>query len=84
MTINQEFCMELLADPDLLARFKADPSKVLRELGIPLEEGITYRVVENTDTLRHLVIPYAATEVRDTVETLEGRISKSGLLRIEP
>ena len=84
MTINKEFSMALLADPGLLARFKADPGKVLRERGIPLEEGITYRVVEDTDTLRHLLIPYAAAEAGGTAETLEGRISKSGLMRIEP
>ncbi len=84
MTINQDFYMELLSDPDLLARFKANPIEVLKERGIPLEEGVTYRVMEDTDTLRHLVIPYASTEEGTTAETLEGRISKSGIMRIEP
>jgi len=67
MTINQEYCLELL-----------------KEHGIPFEEGVTYRLVEDTATLRYLVIPYLAREVRETGETLEGRISKSGILRIEP
>jgi hypothetical protein len=43
------------------ASFKRDllerPMEVLRQEGIPLAEGVEYRVVENTSALQHLVLP---------------------------
>jgi hypothetical protein len=45
---NSEFRQELLKDPK---------SAVERELGITLEEDVTVRVLEDTATTQHLVLP---------------------------
>ena len=44
-------------DPAFKAELLADPHKVLTAAGIELKPGMTIKVVENTDTLHHLVLP---------------------------
>jgi hypothetical protein len=45
------------ADPEFNARLLADPRTVLAEHGIDVPEGIELVVVENTETVQHLVLP---------------------------
>jgi hypothetical protein len=44
-------------DEALRRRLCADPSEVLSELGISLPPGITVKVVQNTPTEVHIVLP---------------------------
>jgi hypothetical protein len=45
------------ADEAFKQRLLAEPATVLREQGIELPDGLDVRVVENTDTIAHLVLP---------------------------
>ena len=45
------------SDPAFKAELLADPHKVLTAAGMALKPGVTIKVVENTDTLHHLVLP---------------------------
>ena len=60
----KEILVELFNDPELMARFKADPKAVLREKGAEVPEDITFQVV---------------TEVA-SVEEFEERLSNSGII----
>jgi hypothetical protein len=44
-------------DQQLKRRFVEDPGAVLAERGVRLPEGITLKVLENTSTTLHLVLP---------------------------
>ena len=44
-------------DPAFKAKLMADPHGVLEEAGLQVRDGVTVKVVENTDTHHHLVLP---------------------------
>ena len=44
-------------DPAFKAKLLADPHAALKDAGIPVPAGVTVKVVENTDTHVHLVLP---------------------------
>jgi hypothetical protein len=44
-------------DPAFRMRLMADPVATMRAAGIAIPDGVTVKVVENTDTLMHLVLP---------------------------
>jgi len=45
------------ADPGFKSRLLADPGAVLQEHGLELEPGMQVKVIENTDKVRHLILP---------------------------
>ena len=67
--VNQERWNEIVskagADNAFRKRLLADPAAVLKEHGVQVPSGLQFRVVENTDTVRNLVLhaelPAAAT-----------------------
>lgn len=44
-------------DPAFKAKLLADPHAALKDAGIPVPAGVAVKVVENTDTHVHLVLP---------------------------
>jgi hypothetical protein len=48
---------EVWADENLKQRLISDPASVLQEYGLEVPEGFELKVVEDTDQVRHLVIP---------------------------
>ena len=56
------------SNPDFRARLIADPRRTLEDEGLPLPEGVKVKLVENTDSLYHLVLP---------VPPAEGELSES-------
>lgn len=52
-----ELLQRVWEDDALKARLKADPCAVLTEMGIPVPEGVELRVVEDTETIKHLPLP---------------------------
>ena len=44
-------------DPAFKAKLIADPQATLKQAGVPVPAGVTVKVVENTDTHFHLVLP---------------------------
>jgi hypothetical protein len=45
------------ADEDFKARLLMDPRGVLTEYGIDVPDGVELRLLEDTDTVRHLILP---------------------------
>ncbi len=58
----------------------ADPKRALAEAGLPVAEGVTYQVLENTPDCMHIVLPALAPEEELGGEVLEARATKSALL----
>ena len=46
-----------MTDPEFKAQFIADPAAVLSAAGIEVPEGLTIKVVENSSTTVHFVLP---------------------------
>jgi len=44
-------------DPAFKAKLIANPGAILKEAGVTVPAGVTLKVVENTDTHFHLVLP---------------------------
>ena len=44
-------------DPAFKAKLLGDPHAALKDAGVAIPEGVTVKVVENTDTHHHLVLP---------------------------
>jgi hypothetical protein len=44
-------------DPAFKAKLLADPHAALKDAGVSVPAGVTVKVVENTDTHVHLVLP---------------------------
>lgn len=76
----KEIMVELFSDPQLMARFQADPKAVLREKGAEVPEDITFKVVTDTAKVRHIVLPYLGSEKVASVAEFEERLSKSGII----
>jgi len=76
----KEILVELFNDPELMARFQADPKAVLQEKGVEVPDDITFQVVTDTAQVRHIVLPYLGSEKIDSVEEFEERLSKSGVI----
>ena len=81
VTMN-EIVVELFSDPELMARFKADPKAVLQEKGVKVPEDITFQVVTNTDKVKHIVLPFLGTEKIASVAEFEERLSKSAIIGV--
>ena len=59
MTTLPEVVRACLKDPALKAKLIADPAGFLAEHGLEVPAGITVKVVENTPSVFHLVLPQA-------------------------
>jgi hypothetical protein len=59
------------SDEDYKQRLVDDPAGALAEAGAGVPEGVQLRVVEDTDTLKHLVLPTAPGDGEIDEEDLE-------------
>lgn len=71
-----DLIMSLNSDPELKRRFLAEPAAVLFERGIPLPAGVSLKVLEDRDDLRHIVLPFVKPGEQANLEDLEQRASK--------
>jgi len=78
----KEVMVELYSDPELMARFQADPKAVLQEKGAEVPEDITFQVVNDTAKVRHIVLPHLGSEKIASVAEYEERLSKSGIIGV--
>lgn len=58
-------------DPVFTARIKADPRKALGYMDVQVPDGLALKVVENTRTLAHLVLPVRPADVAPGSDILE-------------
>lgn len=75
--LNQ-LIIELYADSELKVRFLKDSASVLKEKGFDVPCDTQIRPVEDTRTLKHVVLPYLEPDEKLTPEELEARLSKTG------
>lgn len=67
------------SDPAFKARLVTDPKAVLRAEGFDIPDGLEIRVLENTENLRHLVLPALPGELTDEqLERVAGAESPQG------
>lgn len=59
---TQTILQRAATDPAFRARLLEDGAATLSDLGIPVPPGVTVKVVEDTSTLVHLVLPPVAAE----------------------
>ena len=59
-------------DETFKKRFVEDPESVLTEAGIPVEEGLTYKVIEAPKLVEYIVLPEE--NVQPAIQTLTKRI----------
>ena len=71
-----DFFLELAGDPELKRKFVANPREVLTERGVSVPEGVHLKVLEDTESVRHIVVPYLRVTEKHTPEELEKRLSK--------
>lgn len=57
MSIPSHLIEAYLKDPELKAKLIANPAGFLADRGIRVPAGVTLKVVENTPTLFHIVLP---------------------------
>jgi hypothetical protein len=55
--ILEKVVVKAWSDADFKARLLKDPAGVLKEHGIPVPESLTAKMVEDSDTVRHLILP---------------------------
>lgn len=65
------------SDPAFKQQLMADPRAVMAAEGIPVAQGVTMRVVENTENLVHLVLPVKPADHELSVEALQSRTGYS-------
>ncbi len=70
---------QAMSDPVFRMRLMADPVATMRATGLAVPEGVMIEVVENTDTLVHLVLPATGVvELADRdLEAVAGGIVKT-------
>ena len=63
-------------------RFLEDPEGVLSEAGFVVEEGVTYKVVEQPKQAKYLVLPHAETKgaVQDMAKQFLNHVEKSDVI----
>lgn len=69
-----------LVDPEFRARLIGSPDAVFKEAGVKFEDGISVRVVEETQGTRYLVLPPLVETVPKTRMDLFNQMLSSGTL----
>ena len=70
-------------DPAFKARLLSDPVAALRDAGIPVREGVTVKILEDTETVRHLVLPLPPPGGELTDDDLDG-VSGGKNVQVDP
>jgi len=72
----EDLVFDLYSNPELKQRFMADPAGVMKDRGVVVPDDVSLRVVEDTETVRHIVLPYPDPGAVAKVEEIEQRVSK--------
>lgn len=71
-----ELYLKFASDPELRKRFLKEPKVVLAEHGIHVPDGMGLAIVEDSATIRHLVLPYFSPGEDMILEEIGQRQSK--------
>ena len=75
-----ELIMDLYANPELKQNFLNNPKSVLKEKGFSIPGDTEIKTVEDTKTVKHIVLPYLEPSEKLTPEELETRLTKFGVM----
>ncbi len=67
---------KLYANPELKERFIKNPKEILRDEGITVADNVDLQVVQDSETVKHFVLPYLKPGETLDLEEIEPRISK--------
>jgi len=67
-----------MTDPEFKAQFIADPAAVLSAAGVEVPEGLTIKVVENSSSTFHVVLPDPEAVTDELLATASGGYSTAG------
>ena len=67
------------SDPAFKARLLSDPITALHEAGVPIPQGVTIKILEDAETVRHLVLPLPAPDGELSDAALEDVAGGTGL-----
>ncbi len=68
---------KLYANPELKERFIKNPKEVLRDEGITVADNVDLQVVQDSETMKHFVLPYLKPGETLDLEDIEPRFSKA-------
>jgi len=71
-----QLMMELFTNPELKEKFIANPKEVMAEKGINVPENQEIKVLEETENVKYIVLPYLDKNSELNVEDFESRKSK--------
>jgi len=71
-----ELLLDVYSDMELKQRFLDDPASVLRQRGVEVPDGVELRVLEDSPTVRHIVLPHFHDGTPAPTEELASRKSK--------
>jgi hypothetical protein len=71
-----QLMMELYANSELKEEFIANPKKIMVEKGIELPENIDLKVLEETESVKYIVLPHIDEDSEINSESLERKSSK--------
>jgi hypothetical protein len=71
-----ELLLDVYSDTELKRRFINDPASLLRERGVEVPDGVELRVLEDSPTVRHIVLPHFHHGTPASTEELASRKSK--------
>ena len=69
-----------MTDPEFKAQFIADPAAVLSAAGVEVPEGLTIKVVENSSSTFHVVLPDPETVTDELLAAASGGSSSVSTL----
>jgi hypothetical protein len=67
---------KLYANPELKERFIKNPKEVLRDEGITVADDVDLQIVQDSDTVKHFVLPNVKPGETLDLEEIEQRVSK--------
>lgn len=62
---NAEIIRKCWNDPEFKKQLLAQPIETLKSIGVTIEEGVDVKVLEDTETLLHFVIPSQSANLDD-------------------
>lgn len=74
----QKIVAKAWMDEDYKNRLLEDPNSVLQEEGVEIPEGVSFRVMEDSDQVKTLVLPWP--KVEGSVDEMEERLAAFGYI----
>lgn len=74
----QKIVAKAWADEGYKKRLLDDPNTVLKEEGLEIPEGVNFRIIEDTEKTRTLILPWP--KVEGDIEDMEERLAAFGYI----